>query len=214
MAKGLTKRQSEILDYIVGYVDREGFPPSIREIGQHFEIASLRGVTVHLDALEKKGYIVRGATPRSIKVVHPAYQPSVSTERVAMLPVLGQIAAGAPILADGNMEDMIPVPRELLRGANDAFLLRVKGDSMIGDGILPRDLVIIRPQKTASQNELVAFLVEGEATVKRFHRDNTGRILLMPSNSAYDPIEVPKGVDATVVGKVIGLLRDYEGLAF
>lgn len=214
MAKGLTKRQSEILDFIVSYVDDKGFPPSIREIGQRFEILSLRGVTVHLDALEKKAYIERGPTPRSIKVIHPAYQSAVSAEHVAMLPLLGQIAAGAPIAAESEVEEMIPVPRDLLRGASDAFLLRVKGDSMVGDGILPRDLVVIRPQKTAAQNELVAFLVEGEATVKRFHRDSTGRVLLLASNPAYDPIEVPKGVDAHVVGKVVGLLRDYDGHAF
>jgi len=214
MAKGMTKRQNEILAYIMRYIESEGFPPSIREIGLHFEIASLRGVTVHLDALEKKGYIQRGPTPRSIKIIHPDYVSTGNTDRVAMIPILGSIAAGVPIVAEGNFEDMIPVPRGLLRGASDAFLLRVKGDSMIGDGILPRDLVIIRPQRTAVQNELVAFLVDGEATVKRFHRDNTGRVLLVASNPAYDPIEVPPGVDATVVGKVIGLLRDYEGLAF
>ena len=212
MAKGLTKRQQEILDYIVEYVDREGFPPSIREIGSRFEIGSLRGVTVHLDALEKKAFISRSNTPRSIKVIHPSYVGR--DDRVAMVPLVGSIAAGAPIAADTDVEDMIPVPRDLLRGSTDAFLLRVKGDSMVGDGILPRDLVIIRPQRTATQNELVAFLVEGEATVKRFHRDSTGRVMLVASNPAYDPIEVPKLADAQVIGKVIGLLRDYEGLAF
>ena len=211
MAKGLTTRQQEILDYIVVYIEREGYPPSIREIGQKFEIGSLRGVTVHLDALEKKSYISRSNTPRSIKVVHPSYQPN---DKVVMVPLIGSIAAGVPIIADEQVEDHLPVPRDLLRGSTDAFLLRVRGDSMIGDGILPRDLVIIRPQKTASQNELVAFLVEGEATVKRFHRDSGGRVMLVASNPAYDPIEVRPDMQSEVVGKVIGLLRDYEGLAF
>lgn len=211
MAKGLTTRQQEILDYIVVYIEKEGYPPSIREIGQKFEIGSLRGVTVHLDALEKKSYISRSNTPRSIKVVHPSYQPS---DRVAMVPLIGSIAAGVPVLADEQVEDHLPVPRELLRGATDAFLLRVRGDSMIGDGILPRDLVIIRPQKTATQNELVAFMVEGEATVKRFHRDGGGRVMLVASNPAYDPIEVRPDMNSEVIGKVIGLLRDYEGNAF
>ncbi len=211
MAKGLTKRQEEILDYIVAYIEDEGYPPSIREIGTKFEIGSLRGVTVHLDALDKKGYISRSNTPRSIKVVHPAYQPN---DRVAMVPLLGSIAAGVPIAAEQQIEDHLPVPRELLRGSKDAFLLRVRGDSMTGDGILPRDLVIIRPQKTASQNELVAFLMDGEATVKRFHRDAGGRVMLVASNPAYDPIEVRPETPSEVIGKVIGLLRDYEGLAF
>lgn len=211
MAKGLTTRQQEILDYIVVYIEREGYPPSIREIGQKFDIGSLRGVTVHLDALEKKSYISRSNTPRSIKVVHPSYQPNDS---VAMVPLVGSIAAGVPVLADEQVEDHLPVPRALLRGSNDAFLLRVRGDSMIGDGILPRDLVIIRPQKSATQNELVAFLVEGEATVKRFHRDSGGRVMLMASNPAYDPIEVRPDMQSEVIGKVIGLLRDYEGNAF
>src|SRR5688500_14818036 len=98
MAKGLSKRQELILQYVLDYVQREGYPPSIREIGREFAIGSLRGVTVHLDALERKGYITRSNTPRSIKVIHPSYQPS---GRVAMLPLLGSIAAGEPILADG-----------------------------------------------------------------------------------------------------------------
>ena len=211
MAKGLTTRQQEILDFIVVYIEREGYPPSIREIGLKFDIGSLRGVTVHLDALEKKSYISRSNTPRSIKVVHPSYQPNDS---VAMVPLIGSIAAGVPIMADEQVEDHLPVPRALLRGSNDAFLLRVRGDSMIGDGILPRDLVIIRPQKTASQNELIAFMVDGEATVKRFHRDSGGRVMLVASNPAYDPIEVRPEMPSEVIGKVIGLLRDYEGLAF
>ncbi len=209
MAKGLTKRQEMILQYILDYVQREGYPPSIREIGRDFEIGSLRGVTVHLDALERKGYISRSNTPRSIKVVHPAYQ---ATNRVVMLPLLGSIAAGAPIQAQENIEDLIPVPSEMVRNVENAFLLRIKGDSMIGEGILPRDLVVIRPQKTASQNELVAVLLGDDATVKRINFGRDG-IRLMPSNPAYQPIEVEQE-DAFVIGKVVGLVRDYEGMAF
>jgi repressor LexA len=209
MAKGLTKRQEMILQYILDYVQREGYPPSIREIGRDFEIGSLRGVTVHLDALERKGYISRSNTPRSIKVIHPSYQ---TTNRVVMLPLLGSIAAGAPIQAQENIEDLIPVPSEMVRNVENAFLLRIKGDSMIGEGILPRDLVVIRPQKTASQNELVAVLLGDDATVKRINFGRDG-IRLMPSNPAYQPIEVQQE-DAFVIGKVVGLVRDYEGMAF
>ena len=166
MAKGLTARQEAILRFICDYQVETGYPPSIREIGNHFDIGSLRGVTVHLDALEKKGFIERANTPRSIKVVHPAFQTSPN---VAMLPLLGQIAAGAPILAQEYVEDMVPVPSQIVRNITDAYILRVRGDSMSGEGINPRDLVIIKPQATANHGDLVAVLVDEEATVKRIH---------------------------------------------
>jgi len=209
MAKGLTKKQQMILQYVMDYVQREGYPPSIREIGRDFQIGSLRGVTVHLDALEKKGYIARSNTPRSIKIIHPSLQ---SSDRVIMLPLIGTIAAGSPILAQEDVEDLIPVPKEMVRNIENAFLLRVKGDSMSGEGIMPRDLVVIKPQKTANHGDLVAALLGDEATVKRIHFLPTG-VVLMPANPAYNPIEV-KQEDAQVIGKVVGLIRDYEGMAF
>lgn len=209
MAKGLTKRQQLILQYILDYVQKEGFPPSIREIGRDFNIGSLRGVTVHLDALERKGYISRSNTPRSIKVVHPAYQ---NTNRVTMLPLLGTIAAGIPIHAQEQVEDMIPVPMEMVRNVQNAFLLRVQGDSMVDDGILPRDLVVVRPQDHANNGELVAALLGDEATVKRISFGPDG-VRLMPRNAAYQPIPIDRE-DAKIIGKVVGLIRDYEGMAF
>jgi repressor LexA len=209
MAKGLTKRQELILQYIVDYVQKEGYPPSIREIGSDFKIGSLRGVTVHLDALERKGYISRSNTPRSIKVVHPSFQ---NTARVTMLPLLGSIAAGTPIQAQENVEDMIPVPSEMVRSVEGAFLLRIKGDSMSGEGIMPRDLVVIKPQRTANNGELIAALLGDEATVKRINYSPDG-IKLMPSNPAYQPIPVDRE-DSSIIGKVVGLIRDYEGMAF
>lgn len=209
MAKGLTKRQQLILQYILDYVQKEGYPPSIREIGRDFEIGSLRGVTVHLDALERKGYISRSNTPRSIKVVHPSFQQG---NRVSMLPLLGSIAAGAPIQAQEHVEDLIPVPSDMVRNVDGAFLLRVRGDSMLGDGILPRDLVVVKPQKTANHGDLVAVLMGDEATVKRISFDRDG-VRLMPSNPNYQPIEV-RQEDASVIGKIVGLIRDYEGMAF
>lgn len=209
MAKGLTQRQEMILHFILDYVDREGYPPSIREIGKEFKIGSLRGVTVHLDALERKSYISRSNTPRSIKVTHPAFQ---SNSKVAMLPLLGSIAAGPPIHAQEHIEDLIPVPAEMVRSIEHAFLLRVKGDSMSGEGIMPRDLVVVKPQQTAQHGDLVAVLLGDEATVKRISFDPKG-VKLMPSNPAYAPIEVQQE-DATVIGKIVGLIRDYEGMAF
>jgi repressor LexA len=209
MAKGLTKRQEMILQFILDYVQKEGYPPSIREIGKEFKIGSLRGVTVHLDALERKNYISRSNTPRSIKVVHPAFQ---SNSKVVMLPLLGSIAAGPPIHAEEHVEDLIPVPAEMVRNIEHAFLLRIKGDSMSGEGIMPRDLVLVKPQQTAQHGDLVAVLLGEEATVKRINYDRDS-IKLMPSNPAYMPIEV-RQEDATVIGKIVGLIRDYEGMAF
>ncbi len=209
MAKGLTAKQEAILEFIAEYIAEEGYPPSIREIGDKFGIGSLRGVTVHLDALEKKSCIERSSTPRSIKIIHPGYR---SQGKVIMLPLLGQIAAGAPILADSHVEEMMPVPGDMVRGIKGAFLLRVKGDSMTGDGIRPRDLVVIRPQQRADHNDLVAVLIGEEATVKRVHFDSDA-VRLMPSNPAYEPIIVDRE-DSHIIGKVIGLIRDYEGMAF
>lgn len=209
MAKGLTTRQEAILRYVADYQQEAGYPPSIREIGNHFNIGSLRGVTVHLDALEKKGFIERANTPRSIKIIHPAFQTQMN---VTMLPLLGNIAAGVPILAQEHTEDLIPVPSEMVRNIANAFILRVRGDSMSGEGINPRDLVVIKPQATASHGDLVAVLLGEEATVKRIHFQGP-RIRLMPSNPAYEPIEVEQE-DARIIGRVVGLMRDYEGMAF
>ena len=209
MAKGLTKKQQAILQFVLEYIQKEGYPPSIREIGKQFGIGSLRGVTVHLDALARKGYIQRSNTPRSIKLIHPSMQTS---NRSVMLPLLGSIAAGAPIYAQEHVEDMFPVPTDMVRNIEQAFLLRVKGDSMTGEGIMPRDLVVIKPQQSANHGDLVAVLLGDEATVKRLSMDRSG-VKLMPSNPAYEPIEV-KREDARVIGKVVGLIRDYTGMAF
>lgn len=209
MAKNLTSRQEAILKYVQEYVQSEGYPPSIREIGSHFKIGSLRGVTVHLDALERKGFISRSNTPRSIKLVHPSFQ---NQNQSTLLPLVGSIAAGIPIEAQEHVEDLIPVPYEMVRNIQGAFLLRVKGDSMSGEGILPRDLVVIKPQQVAKHGDLVAVLIGDEATVKRINFSPKGT-WLMPSNPAYQPIEI-QSEDARVIGRVIGLIRDYEGMAF
>jgi len=211
MAKGLTKRQEEILDFILNYVETEGYPPSIREIGQNFEIGSLRGVTVHLDALERKGYISRSNTPRSIKLTHPKFTPGNS--RVTMLPLLGSIAAGAlTVPAEADIEGTIPVPIEMVKNIQGAFVLRIKGDSMIGDGIMPRDLVVIRPQKTFHGNDVMAVRVGEEATIKRIYKTSKG-VQLLSSNPDHPPIDVDP-TQTEVIGKVVGLMRDYEANSF
>jgi repressor LexA len=209
MAKGLTKRQQLILEYIMDYVRKEGDPPSIREIGRDFKIGSLRGVTVHLDALERKGYIARSNTPRSIKIIHPSFQQS---NEVIMLPLIGSIAAGTPILADEHIEFELPVPAQMVRNVKGAFLLRVNGDSMTGDGILDHDIVVVKPQETGNHGDLVAVLLGDDATVKRLNMDPHG-VKLMPSNPNYKPIDVTED-NAKVIGKIVGLFRDFEGSAF
>jgi repressor LexA len=189
---------------------REGYPPSIREIGSQFKIGSLRGVTVHLDALERKGYISRSNTPRSIKLVHPLYQ---TQSHSVMLPLVGDIRAGIPQeVPPEHIEALIPVPNDMVRNIQGAFLLRIKGDSMSGEGIMPRDLVVIKPQRVANHGDLVAVMIEGEATVKRINFGPKG-VRLIPANPAYNPIEITTD-EARVVGRVIGLIRDYEGMAF
>lgn len=206
MAKGLTKAQKAILQFIVEYTRAHGYPPTLREIQQHSgTVKSLRGVALHLDALQRKGYIERGSQARSIRILHPDYQPD--SERVRLLPLVGDIAAGTPILAQENIEDLIPVPADMVRNVENAFLLRVKGDSMTGEHILPRDLVVIKPQETAYNGELVAVLVNDEATIKRIYFEKD-RVRLQPANPAYEPIYV-RPEEARVIGKVIGLIRDY-----
>lgn len=209
MSKGLTLKQENILKFLATYIEEIGYPPSIREIGKEFGIKSLRGVTVHLVALERKGYILRENTPRSIRVIDPKFQ---KTANVTRLPICGTIAAGIPIQATQNIEDFVPVPSEIVKGIENAFVLRIKGDSMTGDGILPRDLVIIKPQVTANHGELIAAMIDGEATIKRLHYA-PNVVQLMPSNPSYHPIDFRRE-DAKIIGKVIGLLRDYTGHAF
>ena len=206
MTKGLTEKQERVLEFIGQYLELQGYPPSIREIGDGFGITSLRGVTVHLDALERKGFIKRASTSRSITIIG---RPNTTHRDVVFLPLVGTIAAGPPITATANVEQMVPVPAGMVRNADGAFLLRVRGDSMIGEHIMPRDLVLIRPQDCAQSGDLVAVLLGDEATVKRIHFDRD-QVRLMPANPAYDPIVVDRE-DSRVIGKVIGLVRDYQG---
>lgn len=208
MTRGLTDKQERILSFIVEYVNDKGYPPSIREIGNHFNISSLRGVTVHLDALERKGMIKRLSTSRSITVIGKTGATSPS-RNVSFVPLVGTIAAGVPITATQNIEGQVPVPQEMVHNVNGAFALQVKGDSMIGAHIMPRDLVVIKPQANAENGDLVAVLLGDEATVKHIHFVD-GAVRLMPSNPAYDPIEVRRE-DSRIIGKVIGLIRNYDG---
>ncbi|HOP80119.1 MAG TPA: transcriptional repressor LexA [Armatimonadota bacterium] len=205
-SRKLTARQREVLEFVINFVSERGFPPSIREIGSAMQISSLRGVTVHLDALERKGWIRRENASRGIQVLAPVPSRKKGTDSV---PVLGTIAAGVPMLAVENIESYISVPEEITgRSSGSYFALRVKGDSMIGDGILPGDLVVIRSQRSVSQSELAAVLIEDEATVKRVRLDGD-KAVLVASNPNYDPIIVDRAA-IRILGKVAGLVRCYD----
>ena len=215
MAKGLTERQQEVFNFLVSYIETHGYPPSIREMQVGLEIGSLRGVTIHLDALQTKGYIQRLSskegprTSRGIRILARLSGRVQDEEQgILRLPLIGTIAAGVPLLATQNIEDIIAVPNQLLRGGRDCFLLRVQGESMTGAHILPGDLVIIQPQATAEHGEIVAARIGEDATVKRFMRHGN-RIELQPQNPNYAPIPLRKADNVALIGKVIGLLRGY-----
>ena len=205
----LTTRQQEIWQFLAAYVDEHGYPPTVREIGDAVGLASPSTVHAHLANLERAGLLRRDPTkPRAIELVgrkrEQAPAPAVSPP---MLPLVGQIAAGGPLLAEEAIEDQIAVPEPLGRDAD--FLLRVKGESMIEAGILDGDIVVVRKQTDARTGEIVVALVgddesADEATVKTFHRERDGRIRLQPENAALEPL-YPEHVE--ILGKVTGVFR-------
>ncbi len=208
--KGLTRRQRMVLDVINKVMSRRGYPPTIREIGEALGIRSTNGVNDHLKALEKKGYVVRDKSKsRGIRLPGDVVDPLQDADLVS-IPLVGRIAAGAPILADENREATYHIDRALLgtSKAHDVFVLKVRGESMIGDGIFDGDLIFVERCNDAKQGEIVAAMVDGEATVKRFYREN-GHIRLDPSNPTMEPIIVTEadGRDTTIVGRVIGVFR-------
>lgn len=205
MAKGLTKRQEEILKFIVGSIRDRGFPPTIAEIGEEFGITSTNGVNDHLVALEKKGFIDRTSKARGIHVTEQAaaglYQSDVAT-----LPLVGRVAAGYPIFAEENIEDRVPVRPDVARPG--AYCLTVQGDSMIDDGIFDGDIVIVSQHREPRKGDIVVALVEDEATVKRFYPAGS-TIELRPANASMEPFRIP-AQDVQIQGIVVGLQRRYD----
>jgi repressor LexA len=197
----LTDRQKQIYDFLSVTVREKGYAPSIPEIGKRFKITSTRGVFDHLKALEKKGYIKRVGT-RAIDIVSQSGRSALPQAKE--IPVVGQIRAGAPLLAEENIKGSLTVASEMARGT-ESFALKVKGDSMIDDGILEGDHVIIRRQNTAEDGDIVCALIGDEATLKRFHRKGS-EITLKPANKNYHPIVVSKG-EFRILGKVTGVIR-------
>jgi repressor LexA len=201
MGRALTRRQREILRFIVDYTREHGYPPSVRDVGNALMLTSSSTVHSHLSALEKKGYIRRDPSkPRAIEVLRD--ESAMPAKRPLVIPVVGRVTAGAPILAEENVEDAFLVPEDFV-GKGEFFVLRVKGDSMIGAGILDGDYVIVRRQQHADNGEIVVARIGDEATVKRFYRDEA-TIRLQPENPAMDPIY---SREAVVEGKAVGVIR-------
>ena len=201
MLPELTTKQRTIYEFLSTTIREKGYAPSIPEIGQRFKITSTRGVFDHLKALEKKGYI-RRIGKRAIEILSPSGRSAIPEAKE--IPIIGRVQAGAPILAEENIEGFFPVANELARG-NETFALKVKGDSMIEDGIVEGDLVIIRQQHTAEDGDIVCALIGNEATLKRFYRKGD-EITLRPANKNYDPIVVTEG-DFRILGKATGVIR-------
>ena len=198
----VSQRQRQILQYIVHHTDQQGYPPTVREIGEGVNLSSSSTVHAHLRALEQMGLIRRDPIlTRAIRVVAGNIE-QFRPKRVANLPVVGRVAAGSPTLAAQDIEDTFPVPLEFLSGA-DGFMLRVKGDSMVEDGIRNGDYLIVRRQQTAENGDTIVALIEDEATVKRFYKEK-GRIRLQPANQSMQPMYYDS---VSVVGRVVGLVR-------
>jgi repressor LexA len=219
----LTWRQRKVLQVIRDSVQRRGYPPSMREIGEAVGLTSTSSVSYQLSTLQRKGYLRRDiGRPRTVEVRlpgHPAIRPEqgtpdqgvieeeppmdIASQEAAYVPMVGRIAAGGPILAEQAIEDIFPLPRQIV-GEGTLFLLRVVGDSMINAAITDGDWVVVREQKVAENGEIVAAMLDGEATVKTFKHSSDGNVWLMPHNPAYPPIAAN---DVTILGKVVAVLR-------
>jgi repressor LexA len=207
-AAGLTPRQRKVLEVISDSVERRGYPPSMREIGEAVGLTSTSSVAHQLGTLERKGFLRRDANrPRAVEVKVPAVPDDVTGERddrptPAYVPVVGQIAAGGPILAEQAVEDVFALPRQIV-GDGELFLLRVVGDSMIDAAITNGDWVVVKREQTAENGQIVAALLDDEATVKTLSRKD-GHVWLLPHNADYSPIN---GDDAIILGRVTAVLR-------
>jgi repressor LexA len=204
---GLTPRQRRVLEVIRDSVERRGYPPSMREIGEAVGLTSTSSVAHQLASLQRKGFLRRDANrPRAVEVTLPAAHDATGEGDArpvpTYVPVVGRIAAGGPILAEEVVEDVFPLPRQLV-GDGPLFLLQVKGESMIEAAIADGDWVVVRQQPTADNGDIVAAMLDNEATVKTFRRKD-GHIWLMPANADYSPIN---GDDAVILGRVTAVLR-------
>jgi repressor LexA len=227
MTEPLTERQEKILAFIKKSIQDQGYPPTIREIGEHFGIRSTNGVNDHLKALERKGYLMRGELKsRALSVIDggrsgtsPRFARLSRRELAAVpegdvveVPVVGKVAAGEPILAQENITDHVRIDSMLLgEGGRKVFALRVSGDSMIGDGIFDGDYIFVRKQLQAASGEIVVAMIEDEATVKRFYPEGD-RVRFQPSNPRLKPIYVRREEfrETQIIGVVVGVYRKMQ----
>ncbi|MBR2186723.1 MAG: transcriptional repressor LexA [Lachnospiraceae bacterium] len=204
----LTAKQTEILEFIKDNILDKGFPPSVREICDAVHLKSTSSVHSQLETLEKKGYIRRDPTkPRTIEILDDSFNPV--RREMTNIPVVGQIAAGAPLLAEQNIESYFPIPVDMLprgMGSKDAFVLRVKGESMINAGIMDGDLIFVKVVNSARNGDTVVALIDDSATVKTFYKEK-GYIRLQPENDSMEPIIVR---DCKILGTVFGVFRLYR----
>jgi repressor LexA len=203
--KDLTRRQRQVLDFIEGYIQQKGFPPSVRDIAARFDLVSAAGVHKHIKALVKKNFLTKSDyLSRSLRVV----KPGATTAPPVEIPLAGYVAAGRPIEAVQQNGETLTVPGGLVAGRGENFALCVRGDSMIEDGILDGDFVVMEPRQEPHNGEVVVALINGqEATLKRFYREN-GRVRLQPANAAVAPILV-QDQELRVQGVVVGIWRRY-----
>lgn len=204
MSGKISAKQLEILEYIKSQILERGFPPAVRDICEAVNLKSTSSVHSHLETLEKNGHIRRDPTkPRAIEILDDSF--NFTRREMVNVPLVGQVAAGEPILAEQNIENYFPLPVEFLPN-NQTFMLRVKGESMINAGILDGDMVLIEEKQTAHNGEIVVALIEDGATVKTFYKEE-GIIRLQPENDSMDPIIVK---DVQILGKVIGVFRFFN----
>lgn len=207
----LTKRQQQIFDFILSNIDEFGYPPTIPEIQQKFSFKSPNAVQDHLEALERKGYIARRPhKSRGLEILNGKISKdnTINTNNsITEIPIVGNVSAGMPILAQENIEGSIFVDKIISRNNRGMFALRIKGTSMVNAGILDGDFVLVHQQPTAEQGEIVVVLIEDEVTVKRFYKEKN-RIRLQPENDALDPIIVkPREKNVRIIGKIKGVMR-------
>ncbi|MDR3239460.1 MAG: transcriptional repressor LexA [Clostridiales bacterium] len=203
MPNPLSKKQEQILNFLKNEIRQKGYPPTVREICNAVELSSTSTVHTHLDALEKKGYIKRSPTKnRSIEILEDNFYDF--SDHLINVPIVGQVTAGHPILAQENIEGIFPIPVDYIPN-KDLFMLTVKGNSMIDAGIHDKDLIVVSQQPTASNGDIVVALLDDMATVKTFYREHD-QIRLQPENPAFSPIIVS---DCKILGKVVGLYRKY-----
>ncbi len=208
----MTERQKEILKFIYDFINTNGFPPTYREIGNHFNIASTFGVKRHLDALKKKGYIkVDSNSNRSISLTETAHLNfnTIKENNSIEIPILGRVAAGYPILSEQNIEGSLFIDSSLIKKGSNYFGLKVRGDSMIEDGIFEGDTVIVKSQKNATNNDIIIAMIDNDTTVKRY-KNMKDHIELIPANKDFNPIIVSSKDEFSILGKVVGVYRTYN----